>query len=82
MTMVRSEPRPHSPIEEEGGPGERLRRLRRRQRRLHEEMLAVLVLLIALAITVTVLAMQWLNSGPSTAGAPEPPAYTLLGGPS
>lgn len=79
--MVRSAPKPHSPPEEEGGPGERLRRLRRRQRLVREELLAVLVLLIALAVTVTVLAMQWLSSGTSTGSASTPPAYTIVGGP-
>jgi hypothetical protein len=48
------------------GPGERLRRLRRRRRLVREEMLAVLVLLVVLAITVAVLANQWLSSGTSS----------------
>ena len=49
--------------------GERLRRLEQRRRLLREQFLAVLVLLIALAVTVAVLATQWLENGPSTAGA-------------
>jgi hypothetical protein len=49
--------------------GDRLRRLERRRKLVREQVLAVLVLLVALAATVAVLAMQWLGSGPSTAGA-------------
>ena len=60
--------------------GERLRRLEQRRRLLREQLLAVLVLLIALAVTVAVLAMQWLESGPSTAGAaPANPGVVLAG---
>lgn len=47
------------------GPGERLQRRQRRRRLVREEMLAVLVLLLLLAVTVAVLATQWLSSGPS-----------------
>jgi hypothetical protein len=54
------------------GPGERLRRLRRRRRLVREEMLALAVLLLVLAVTVAVLATQWLTSGPSAAGASAP----------
>ena len=44
-------------------PGDRLRRLKQRQRLVREEILAVTFLLVMLAITVGVLAMQWLSSG-------------------
>jgi hypothetical protein len=56
---------PGSPRHSE--PGERLRRLHQRRRLLREEMLALLILLLALAITVAVLANQWLGS-PSPTG--------------
>jgi hypothetical protein len=49
-----------------GGPGERLRRLRQRRRLVREELLTVAVLLLALAATLVVLGLQWLDSGPST----------------
>lgn len=48
-------------------PGERLVRLRRRRRLVREEFLAVAVLLLLLAVTVAVLATQWLASSPSAA---------------
>ena len=44
-------------------PGDRLRRLQQRRRLVREEILAVLFLVVALAITVGVLAMQWLGAG-------------------
>lgn len=44
-------------------PGDRLRRLQQRRRLVKEEFLAVLFLVVALAITVGVLAMQWLGAG-------------------
>lgn len=44
-------------------PGDRLKRLQQRQRLLREEFLAVTFLFVMLAITVGVLAMQWLGSG-------------------
>jgi len=50
-------------------PGDRLRRLQHRRRLAREELLAVLFLLAALAATVALLAMQWLDSGVSSAGA-------------
>jgi hypothetical protein len=82
MTMIRSAPKTDAPSDMGSGPGERLRRLHHRRRVLREELLVVLILLVALTATVTVLAMQWLNSGPSTSGASIPrPAYTLSGGP-
>ena len=41
-----------------------------------------MLLLVAMTATVTVLAMQWLNSGPSSSGPSVPrPAYSILGGP-
>jgi hypothetical protein len=56
----------------EAGPGERLRRLRQRRRLLREEILAISVLLVALAITVAVLATQWL--GENTTGSQSLPS--------
>ena len=82
MTMIRSAPKTDSPARPESGPSERLQRLHRRQRLFREELLVVLLVLLALTVTVTVLAMQWLDSGPSTSGINVPhPTYTLQGGP-
>lgn len=62
--------------------GERLRRLEQRRRLLREQLLAVLVLLIALAVTVAVLATQWLESGPAnTTPAAPAKAGVVLSGP-
>lgn len=62
----------------DSGPGERARRLQRRRRLIREELLAVAVLLVVLAVTVAVLATQWLASGPSAnaarSGVPTHPA--------
>ncbi len=55
-----------------GGPGERVRRLERRRRLVREELLAVAVLLVVLAVTVAVLATQWLESGLSASAAAPP----------
>jgi hypothetical protein len=82
MTTVRSVP-PITPSAraDSGGPGARLRRLQRRRRLLREEWLAVAVLVIALAVTLTVLGLQWLDSGPTaTSAGAGAPAYTY-GGP-
>ena len=80
--MIRSAPKTASPQSPESGPSERLQRLHRRRRLFREELLVVLFLLLALALTVTVLGMQWLNIGPSTSGINVPhPIHTLLGGP-
>ena len=59
----------------DGAPGARLRRLHRRQRLFREEMLAVLVLFLVLAVTVAVLATQWLASAsaPNVGGSAPPP---------
>jgi hypothetical protein len=46
-------------------PGERIQRLQRRRRLVREEILAIAVLVVLLAVTVLVLATQWLESGPS-----------------
>jgi hypothetical protein len=56
----------------EGGPGPRAHRQRRRRRLVREELLAVAVLLAVLAVTVAVLATQWLASGPSANAGPVP----------
>ncbi len=82
MTMIRSAPKTDSPARPESGPSERLQRLHRRRRLFREELLVVLFVLLALTVTVTVLAMQWLDSGPSTSGINVPhPTYTVQGGP-
>jgi hypothetical protein len=82
MTMIRSAPKTDSPPSPESGPSERLARLRRRQRLFREELLVILILVLAFALTVTVLATKWLDSGPSTSGTSVPHlTYTLLGGP-
>jgi hypothetical protein len=49
-------------------PGDRLQRLHRRQRLVREEMAAALFLFALLAVTVAVLAAQWLSSSPITFG--------------
>ena len=61
-------------------PGERMRRLQRRRRLVREELLAVAVLLVFLAVTVAVLATQWL-ANPSVGAAGRPPVYQMHGGP-
>jgi hypothetical protein len=67
MTTVRSVlPEVASPDAEGVGPGERLRRLRLRRRLVREKLLTVAVLLLALAATLVVLGLQWLDSGQST----------------
>jgi cytoskeletal protein RodZ len=77
MTTARSAPRTaHAPTRFASSPagsepGDRLKRLRRRRRLLREELLVVLFLLLALAVTVAVLAKQWLASGPAST-APGP----------
>jgi hypothetical protein len=82
MTMIRSAPKTASSPRPESGTGERLQRLHHRRRLFREELLVVLFLLLALTVTVTVLGMQWLDSGPSTSGINAPhPIYTILGGP-
>ena len=69
------------------GPGERIRRLERRRRLMHEEFMAIAVLLVFLAATVAVLATQWLASGSTAnaAGSHQSPSaihlhYDPLGG--
>jgi hypothetical protein len=82
MTMIRSAPTAASPPRPESGSSERLQRLRRRKRLFREELLVVFVLLLALCVTVTVLAMQWLDSAPATSSINVlHSTYTLLGGP-
>ena len=66
-----------------GGPGERLRRLRRRRRLLREELLALAVLALALAATLAVLGLQWLGSGQSPGqGSQGAAIHYTSGGPS
>jgi hypothetical protein len=60
----------HRPEVVPSGPGERIRRLQRRRRLVREELLAVAVLLVFLAVTVAVLATQWLANS-STANAAD-----------
>jgi hypothetical protein len=63
MTTVRSlPPQVASANADGGGPGERLRR-RRRRRLIREELFTIFVLLLALAATLVVLGLQWLDSG-------------------
>lgn len=78
MTMARTGAGPGPTLPAESGPGQRLRRLQRRRRLLREELLAVLFLLIALAVTVTVLAFQWLGSGQAGNGV-HTPNPTVIG---
>jgi hypothetical protein len=66
MTTVRSVPPLTAAAGAQGVPGERLRRLRQRRRLVREELLTVSVLLLALAATLVILGLQWLDSGPST----------------
>ena len=62
-------------------PGERLRRLRRRKRLLREELASLGLLLLALALTVAVLAGQWLGTGKSSnPGLPRPSVTLVLPG--
>ena len=82
MTTVRSLPPVVAPADEAGGgPGERLRRLRRRRRLLREQLLVMAILVIALAATLTVLGLQWLDSGQSgSPAAISAPAFNAIGG--
>jgi hypothetical protein len=66
---------------DDGGPGVRLRRLRRRRRLLREELLAVAFLVIALAATLAVLGLEWLGSGPSANSAVVGAPAQIYGGP-
>ena len=77
MTVDRPLVEVPDPLLSGSGPGERLRRLERRRRLVREEILAVTVLLAVLAVTVAVLATQWLASGPSAnaGGASPAPAF-------
>jgi hypothetical protein len=83
MTTVRSAaPNVASRDADGSGPGERLRRLRKRRRLLREELLAVAILVIALAATLVVLGLQWLGSGQSVTPSARPvPAFNIIGGP-
>ena len=64
----------------QAAPGDRLRRLQQRRRLVREEFLAVMFLVAVLAITVGVLAMQWLGNGGtlSPASASRAPASSVL----
>ena len=70
--------RPDNPVV--GGPGERIQRLQRRRRLVREELMAIAVLLVFLAVTVAVLATQWLASGASAnaAGSHQSPSVVHL----
>jgi hypothetical protein len=85
MTTVRSVPPPAAAAHAgDGGPGERLRRLRQRRRLVREELLTVGVLVLALAATLVVLGLQWLDSGQSASpGAALAVIHSLvtMGGP-
>jgi hypothetical protein len=81
MTTVRSAPPVVAPAVADGAPGARLRRLERRRRLLREELLAVAVLIIALAITLVVLGLQWLDSGPSAVSSAAGLSAYIHGGP-
>jgi hypothetical protein len=82
MTTVRSVHPVAAPADAAGGgPGERLRRLCRRQRLVREELLTIVVLLVALAATLVVLGLQWLDSGQSaSSGAVSVAARNISGG--
>lgn len=69
-------PEPHQVL-----PGDRLRRLQVRRRLLREQMLAVMFLFLVLAITVGVLAMQWLGSGGAAPVSLSSVVSAILGGP-
>jgi hypothetical protein len=80
MTTVRSAPPVVAAAEADGLPGARLRRLQQRRRLLREELIAAAILVIALAVTLTVLGLQWLDTGTaavSSAGV----AVSIYGGP-
>ena len=78
MTVDRPLVEVPDPLLSGSGPGERLRRLERRRRLVREEILAVTVLLAVLAVTVAVLATQWLASGPTAnAAGPTPVSVTI-----
>jgi len=79
MTTVRSAPPVLGAAAADHTPGVRLRRLRQRRRLVREELLAVAVLVIALAVTLTVLGLQWLDSGPVAVSAGWP--IHIYGGP-
>lgn len=61
-------------------PGDRLRRLQVRRRLLREQLLAVTFLLLVLAITVGVLAMQWLGSGGAASASLSSVVSVIPGG--
>lgn len=67
----------------EAPPGDRLLRLQKRRRLVREEILALVFLLLMLAITVGVLAMQWLGGGGVTSVSVQASSVTsiLSGGP-
>jgi len=60
------------------GARRQLRSQRRRQ--VREEALAVLALLLALVITLVLLGMQWLDTGPTGAGAAPAVTHVAPGG--
>ncbi len=81
MTSIPSVARPAPVPNADGARGERLRRLQHRKRLRREKLLAALVLVVALAVTLTVLGLQWLGKGSSAIAArTSPPRPTLSGG--
>jgi hypothetical protein len=80
MTTVRSASPVVAAAHADGGPGARLRRLQQRRRLLREELIAAAILVIALAVTLTVLGLQWLDTGPS-AVASAGMVVSIYGGP-
>lgn len=62
-------------------PGDRLRRLQVRRRLVREQLLAVIFLFVVLAITVGVLAMQWLGSGGAAPVSLSSVVSAITGGP-
>jgi hypothetical protein len=64
--VAASEVAPGAPVDTldvELSPGDRRRRRRRRRRLVREQLLILLVLVVALAVTVALLASQWLLNG-------------------
>jgi hypothetical protein len=50
------------------------------RRRRREKALAAIVLFAALAVTVALLSLQWLNNSPEAGSLPAPAAHLVVGG--